>query len=551
MRIPGVPGVHAVWLASVCLAWSGMSGMAEAQNQPAPRLVRYDGGGFDRAGGVAVEIDGTHYVAGAVERGSQPSFAVAKFDRDGNLVWRTNYTGSAGGSLGHAAGVAVDAQGNVYAAGSVSVGFSSTQNDALIVKFDVNGVQQWARRHNGPAGGSDGFGRVVVDDNGNAYVSGSSSGTGLDWVTQKYAPDGTLVWTRRVSGPGQSDDLVSDIGLDPQGRLLVTGVTKNRGDSVTNDITTVKYGGDGAVLWSVTHSQTAVSDDLVFDMAVDPGGDIYLSGSAAPTADPEGPLHTPLALRYDAGGNLLRAVQEPGTGNGLVIALDPIGDVYVATESALLKYDRSLTAIRTVALAENRFVSSLAVDSRSNVLVAATVFDPFTFVRDFHTTKLDAAGRIVWTHRFNGTGNRDDVVAAAALDGGDNFIVGGTSWSNYVSSGGTADDIVTLTFMAGDGGTPIPQVPAAPGTLTATALSRSQIRLSWSDQSNNETGFTIERCTGAGCTSFASIGQVPAGTTTFVNAGLNRRTTYRYRVRAVNAAGSSGYSNTASATTPK
>jgi hypothetical protein len=553
MATARVVSLRRAWLVVACVAAAqGTSATAEAQSQPSPRLIRYNGGASDRAGGLAVEVDGTHYVAGAVEAGaSQPSFAVTKFDRDGNLVWRTNYNGSAGGTLGQAAGVAVDAQGNVYAVGTVSVGFLSTQNDGMVVKFNANGVQQWARRYNGPGGGHDAFGSVVVDDLGNAYIGGSSYGTGTDWVTQKYSPDGTLVWTRRVSGPGQFDDVMSDLALDAQGHLLATGVTKNRGDSVTNDITTVKYTRDGAVVWSVTHTQTAVSDDLVFDMAVDGTGAVYLSGAAAPTADPEGPLHTPLTLRYDANGQLLSAVQETAAGNGLAVALDPAGDVYVATESTLFKYDRTLAAIRAVPLAGNLFVASMAADSQSNVFVAATVFDPFTFVRDFHTTKLDAAGRVVWTHRFNGTGNRDDVVAGGALDGGDNFLVAGTSWGNYVSSGGTSDDIVTLTFRASDSGTPVPQVPAAPANLTATALSRNQIRLSWSDRSNNETGFAIDRCTGAGCTNFANVAQVPAGTTTFVNTGLSRRTTYRYRVRAVNAAGSSSDSNIASATTPK
>ena len=544
--------VRRVCLSVLLVAGAGMLTAAEAQSQPAPGVVRYDGGRSDRAGGLAVDIDGGFHVAASIETGSsQPTFAVARFDRDGHLAWRTNYSGSAGGTLGQAAGVAVDAQGNVYAVGSVSVGFLSTQNDALVVKFNSSGIEQWARRYNGPGGGSDGFGSVVLDADGNAYVNGTSYGTGMDWVTQKYAPDGTVVWTRRVSGPGNFDDLAAALKIDALGDLVATGLTKNRGDSVTNDITTVKYSRAGAVLWTATHSQTAVSDDLVFDVALDAGGGIYLSGSVAPTADPEGPLHTPLTLHYDSGGNLLQAVQEPSTGNGLGVALDPAGDVYVATESRLFKYSAALTSIRSVPLAGNLAVAAVVTDSLLNVYVAATVFEPFTFARDYHTTKLDAAGRIVWTHRFNGTGNRDDVVAAAAIDGGGTLKVTGTSWGNYVSSGGTADDIVTFSFLASDNGTPIPQVPAAPGSLTASAVSRTRVNLSWADLSTNETGFAIERCAGASCSNFASVAQVGAGITAFADHGVSRRTTYRYRVRAVNAAGSSAPSNVATATTPK
>ena len=69
--------------------------------------------------------------------------------------------------------------------------------------------------------------------------------------------------------------------------------------------------------------------------------------------------------------------------------------------------------------------------------------------------------------------------------------------------------------------------------------------LTWVDNSDNEDGFKIERCTGNGCNDFAQIDQVGAGVTTYSNTGLEANTRYGYRVRAFNAAGNSGYSNIA------
>ncbi len=83
-------------------------------------------------------------------------------------------------------------------------------------------------------------------------------------------------------------------------------------------------------------------------------------------------------------------------------------------------------------------------------------------------------------------------------------------------------------------------VPAAPTTLTARAFSRSQIDLTWTDNAGNETGFKIERCKGATCTNFAQIAAVSANMTAYSNTRLSRNTTYRYRVRAYNAAGTRG-----------
>ncbi|MBL7851202.1 MAG: fibronectin type III domain-containing protein [Cyclobacteriaceae bacterium] len=92
-------------------------------------------------------------------------------------------------------------------------------------------------------------------------------------------------------------------------------------------------------------------------------------------------------------------------------------------------------------------------------------------------------------------------------------------------------------------------VPAAPSNLTASAILPTQINLSWTDNSSNETGFKIERAPG-GTTTFTEIATVTAGTTSYQNTGLTASTSYSYRVVAFNAAGNSSYSNTATATTP-
>ncbi len=90
-------------------------------------------------------------------------------------------------------------------------------------------------------------------------------------------------------------------------------------------------------------------------------------------------------------------------------------------------------------------------------------------------------------------------------------------------------------------------LPSAPTNLVATAVSQTQINLTWTDNSSNETGFKIERKTGAG--SYVEIKQVAANITSFNDTGLAAGTTYTYRVLAYNSGGDSPYSNEASATT--
>jgi len=90
--------------------------------------------------------------------------------------------------------------------------------------------------------------------------------------------------------------------------------------------------------------------------------------------------------------------------------------------------------------------------------------------------------------------------------------------------------------------------PAAPSGLTTTASSDMGIDLSWTDNSNDETSFRVERATGMGGT-FAEISTTAMNVTTYDSRGLAASTEYCYRVRASNANGNSAYAATSCATT--
>jgi uncharacterized protein (TIGR02145 family) len=91
--------------------------------------------------------------------------------------------------------------------------------------------------------------------------------------------------------------------------------------------------------------------------------------------------------------------------------------------------------------------------------------------------------------------------------------------------------------------------PPSPSGLSASAISSSQINLSWTDNSNYETDFEIERSTSFGGP-FSNIATVNANITNYSNSsGLSPNTTYFYRVRACCNTTCSNYSNAVNATT--
>jgi large repetitive protein len=88
--------------------------------------------------------------------------------------------------------------------------------------------------------------------------------------------------------------------------------------------------------------------------------------------------------------------------------------------------------------------------------------------------------------------------------------------------------------------------PAAPTNLSASAVSYNQINLTWTDASNNETGFEIVRATAA-AGPFVPLATVTGNS--YQDTGLNASTPYWYQVRSINLAGQSAYTAAQTATT--
>ncbi|HYN85536.1 MAG TPA: S8 family serine peptidase [Pyrinomonadaceae bacterium] len=154
------------------------------------------------------------------------------------------------------------------------------------------------------------------------------------------------------------------------------------------------------------------------------------------------------------------------------------------------------------------------------------------------TPHVSAVAALIWSYNTSWTNQQvRDAMNATALDRG-------TAGRDTSFGYGIVQAKSALTYLQSP-----PAGPAAPTNLRVTSTGNTSIGIAWNDNSTNESGFKIERCTGSTCTNFAQIGTVGANATGATNSGLTRRTTYRYRVRAYNAGGDSAYSNIVNATT--
>ena len=196
------------------------------------------------------------------------------------------------------------------------------------------------------------------------------------------------------------------------------------------------------------------------------------------------------------------------------------------------------------------YYPSIAVNAAGDVGIGFSGSSPTEYASAYYTaraasdppgTMQDVATLKAGLEYYSiGSPNRWGDYSATCVDPTDNLIF----WTlqEYADSGNG--------WATWWGSFPLPpsSLPVAPANLSATAVSASQINLSWTDQSTNETGFQIERKTGAGGT-YALIVTAAANATSYSDTGRVEGTTYFYRVRAVNGAGNSAYSNEANATT--
>ncbi len=127
------------------------------------------------------------------------------------------------------------------------------------------------------------------------------------------------------------------------------------------------------------------------------------------------------------------------------------------------------------------------------------------------------------------------------VDDSVNVVLPGKTYAYRVAAYG--DDGISEFAGQATVTTPAVAIPTAPSELGVTAVSPTQIRLTWVDQSTTEDGFEVERRIESNTKWIQIAGRVPANRPAFTDYGLQSGQAYWYRTRAFNAGGESAWSN--------
>jgi hypothetical protein len=191
--------------------------------------------------------------------------------------WAKGYNGP-GNGIDIAFSLAADSLGNVFVTGN-SPGETSA-NDITTIKYNSVGQRQWVQRYNGPGNGDDGTNgtnAIGIDNAGNVYVTGWSLGQeNTDLVTIKYDTNGIQQWARRYNGPGNAYDAPYGIAVDAAGTVYVAGGSEGNGSG--SDYTVIKYDSAGARQWVRRYNGAGNGYDTAQALTVDPAGNVCVTG---------------------------------------------------------------------------------------------------------------------------------------------------------------------------------------------------------------------------------------------------------------------------------
>ncbi|MBC8072259.1 MAG: hypothetical protein IAG13_28315 [Deltaproteobacteria bacterium] len=246
-------------------------------------------GEHDSGNGVAVDDGFNVWVTGFVRTGAgDDDIWVGEYDSSGMLLFSEFVAGPAE-LEDHGQGIAVDADGNAFAAGYVSdVEFGG---DVWLRKYAPDGSVAWTTGFDSQNHGVDEAYGVAVAPDGSVGVAGFTSLTAINadvWLGKFANEDGELTWQKKFGGPEILDDAGLAVAADSQGAFVVAGFKGIA--EVDTDIWVRKWAGDGAVAWTQSVVGAGGDRDFAYGVAVDGNDDIAVVGELRERANNNGDI---------------------------------------------------------------------------------------------------------------------------------------------------------------------------------------------------------------------------------------------------------------------
>lgn len=374
---------------------------------------------------VTSDLQGNTYVGGYTDRtGENSNFLVAKYNSSGKLLWYKSWNGTGNGP--DQANKIVFSNNRIYAAGFVNS--SVVGHDFFLIALSADGDSIWAKTYNDAAFNQyDIANDMVINSNGDIVLTGQSDRdpTNIgndDYLTVSYNSNGTFLWAKRYNGIGNAIDRATGIVADGLGNIIITGRSDNGND---DDYVTIKYASNGTQLWARTLNNGG--NDRAEDLDVDSKGNCYVIGRSS-----NGTNNDMRTVKYSAAGQQLFSVAydyiEDDRGDLIDVAADgsfviggrsdiSIG-LLVNYDAVIVKYSITGAPVWTKMYGNPQKtddnISGLNLLDDGRVLICGSAVQSISTPDLFNefVAMYASAGNNLWVYTYAGNPNFDDQAKA-------------------------------------------------------------------------------------------------------------------------------------------
>jgi hypothetical protein len=340
----------------------------------------------------------------------------------------------------------VDNQGNVYVTGSTTY----QGNRGFIMKISYYGAVTWIKYFTGYNGGEAEGLKVVLDNNGNAFICASGKGfnNNRDFWLLKYDAAGNNLFQVRHGDP-YNEDHFGDAVFNSAGELIVSLATKSAPDTTYNGVL-IKYNSSG-IPQLYDAFDAPLANIYPIKLLIDAQGSIFMCTNDA-YVQPYS-WHKMGIRKYNSqfqiqsGWNsgfnstrndyLFDAELMMGTD---IILCGSLGNSSGGRDFGVIKLNNFLNTIWTKSYnfaSGDETANDLAVDNNNNIILCGNIIN---YQQNAMTVKLNIDGLLVWSKVYDREGMNDYVYKVAVDSFGNAYSAG------YSSSNPTIVDAMILKY---------------------------------------------------------------------------------------------------------
>lgn len=258
--------------------------------------------------GIVLDNNGDACVVGEAFNGVNNSLVVGKVSVDGEVIWTKIFDYDSQLKRSIKGGIGVDAQNNIYITGHQikSSENSNDISDLFLMKISSSGELLWTKIYNSGFNDKMDFNGILVRPSGEVIIAAMQYNTlnpnYNDLLFVKYSADGSLVWEKNVDGGNY--EFLRSVTMDANENIYAAFQIYNYNEVSPNSIGAAKLNSSGDLQWYKVFpwEKTKFLFSNINDLAVNEQGEVFIIGHMNTPVNNDFDL---LTVKYDGNGNLL------------------------------------------------------------------------------------------------------------------------------------------------------------------------------------------------------------------------------------------------------